>query len=322
MKTKPVNSISVAFIDRDGVMIYEPRDTFQINAADEVKILPNVILALKTLAQAGYRLVMVTNQDGLGTARYPQKNFDSAQNKLLDELKKEGIVFDGIFVCPHMPDEDCACRKPKTGLLKNFLNDNSIDRERSFSVGDRESDMQFAVNLGIDGYRMATNSSFPRISVVGRVSKETDVFIRCNLDGSGVFDVDTGIKFFDHMLEQISKHSLVDLYIRAKGDLEVDDHHTIEDVGIVLGEAISKALGDKRGINRYGFLLPMDDALAEAAIDLGGRPYFVFNAEFKREKVGDLPTEMVEHFFRSIADSLRANVHINVKYGKNEHHKI
>ncbi len=189
-------------------------------------------------------------------------------------------------------------------------------------MGDRETDMQFAKNLGIKGYKMETNSSFPRIAAVERNTKETQVSALCNLDGSGTFDIETGVKFFDHMLEQVSKHSLIDLSIRAKGDIAVDDHHTIEDVGLVLGEGLARSLGDRKGIRRYGFVLPMDDTLVEVAIDLGGRPYLVFNADFKREKVGDMPTEMVEHFFRSVAETLKANIHINVKYSKNEHHKI
>ena len=320
-KTSEKKSAAVAFIDRDGALIREP-DSLLVGSPDEVQILPGVIAGLKTLVQSGYKLAMITNQDGLGSSSYPLSAFDATQKKLLEPLKKEGVVFDEVFVCPHMPDDGCDCRKPKTGLVKKFLKDTPIDLERSFVVGDRETDMQLATNLGITGYKMERNSSFPRIAAVARTSKETDVFIRCNLDGQGIFDVDTGVKFFDHMLEQLSKHSLVDLTIRAKGDIAVDDHHTVEDVGLVLGEVLLQALGERKGIRRYGFLLPMDDTLVEVAIDLGGRPYLVFNAEFKREKVGDLPTEMVEHFFRSVADALKANIHINVKYSRNEHHKI
>lgn len=312
----------IAFLDRDGALIYEPPDTKQIDSLDKLKILPGVISGLKALVGQGYKLVMVSNQDGLGAKSFPKKDFELPQNKFLEILRKEDIVFYKIFICPHFRKDNCACRKPKLGLLKKFLNTESIDYGKSFMVGDRESDGEFAKNIGVKFYSMATNSSFPRIASVERGTKETQIFAQANLDGQGSFSIDTGINFFNHMLEQLSKHSLIDLTIKAKGDLQVDDHHTIEDVGLSLGEALLKALGDRKGIKRYGFLLPMDDTLVEAAIDLGGRPYLVFNSEFKREKVGDLPTEMVEHFFRSVAESLKANIHINVKYGRNEHHKI
>ncbi len=322
MKASNNQAIKVAFLDRDGTLIYEPPDTKQVDSLAKLRILPGVIVGLKTLLSQGFKLVMISNQDGLGTRVFPQKNFEAAQNKFLKDLKSNGIVFDQVFICPHFEKDKCDCRKPKTGLLKKFLKNNSIDCEKSFVVGDRESDREFAKNIGIKSYVMNTNSTFPRIASVERNTKETQIFVQCNLDGQGSFDIDTGINFFNHMLEQLSKHSLVDLTIKAKGDLQVDNHHTIEDVGLALGEALLKALGDRRGIKRYGFLLPMDETLVEVAIDLGGRPYLVFNCDFKREKVGDLPTEMVEHFFRSVAETLKANIHINVKYSRNEHHKI
>lgn len=316
------NSIKVAFIDRDGVLIYEPLDTKQIDSLDKLRILPGVIVGLKGLINQGYKLVMVSNQDGLGTKSFPAKDFEVVQNKLLELLKKEGVVFYAIFICPHFEKDNCNCRKPKVGLLGDFLKESPVDPKKSFMIGDRKSDEEFAKNLGIKFVKVLPNSVFPRLAAIERITKETQIFVQCNLDGQGNFSVDTGINFFNHMLEQLSKHSLIDLDLKANGDLQIDDHHTIEDVGLALGEALYRALGERKGIKRYGFLLPMDDTLAEVAIDLGGRPYLVFNCKFVREKVGDLPTEMVEHFFRSLAETLKANIHINIKYSRNEHHKI
>src|SRR3989338_5741889 len=318
---KSTEKLKIAFLDRDGVLIYEPQDTKQIDSLEKLEILPGVISGLKSLMASGYELVMVSNQDGLGTKSFPTRNFEIVQNKLLEVLKKEGISFYKIFICPHFEKDRCNCRKPKTGLLEKFLKED-IDFRNSFVVGDRKSDEELAENIGVKFYKVEVNGNFPRLATVERKTKETEVSIKCNLDGQGIFNIDTGVNFFNHMLEQLSKHSLVDLDIKAIGDLKIDDHHTIEDVGITLGESLLKALGERKGIKRYGFLLPMDDTLVEVAIDLGGRPYLVFNCDFKREKVGDLPTEMVEHFFRSVAETLKANIHINVKYSKNEHHKI
>ena len=321
-KAKKMELIKVAFIDRDGVLIYEPTDNKQIGSLDELKILPSVIEELKRIQGDGYELVMVSNQDGLGTSAFQTGNFEAPQKELLKLLGEQGVTFAKIFVCPHLPEDGCLCRKPKIGLVKKFLKETQIDYEKSFVVGDRETDADFAKNIGVRSYRMESNGTFPRIASVERATKETRVFVQCNLDGRGQSEIDTGLNFFNHMLEQLSKHSLVDIAVKAEGDLHIDEHHTVEDVGLALGTALLSALGERKGINRYGFLLPMDDTLVEAALDLGGRPYAVFNAEFKREKVGDLPTELVEHFFRSVAEALKANVHINVKYGKNEHHKI
>ncbi|MDP9249635.1 MAG: bifunctional histidinol-phosphatase/imidazoleglycerol-phosphate dehydratase HisB [bacterium] len=314
--------IKVAFIDRDGVMINEPEDTNQVDSVEKLKVLPRVMAGLKNLLAENYRLVMVSNQDGLGTDSFPTASFQTVQDRLLILLKESGVEFYKIFICPHFEEDKCNCRKPKPGLLGLFLNEENIDLEKSFVIGDRQSDEEFAKNIGIRCFRTTTNAPFARLATVERKTSETEIFLRCNLDGQGSFNIDTGVKFLDHMLEQFSKHSLVDLDIKSKGDLAIDDHHTIEDVGLALGQALQKALGDRTGIRRYGFLLPMDDTLAEVAVDLGGRPYLVFNCDFKREKVGDLPTEMVEHFFRSVAETLKANIHIRVKYSRNEHHKI
>lgn len=321
MKTKS-GPLKAVFIDRDGTLIYEPPDTRQVDSLEKLRILPHVISGLMSLADQGYKLIMVSNQDGLGTGSFPRRDFKLVQDKLLGDLKKNGIFFDEVFACPHCERDKCDCRKPKIGLLKKILEQNIVDKEKSFVIGDRESDKKFAENLGIKSYIMVTNSTFPRIGSAERNTKETQVFIRCNLDGQGIFDISTGVNFFNHMLEQFSRHSLIDLMIKARGDLQVDVHHIIEDVGLTLGQALSQALKERKGIKRYGFLLPMDDTLAEVAVDLSGRPYLVFNCKFKREKVGDLPTEMVEHFFGSLAESLKANIHINIKYSRNEHHKI
>ncbi|OGG58100.1 bifunctional imidazole glycerol-phosphate dehydratase/histidinol phosphatase [Candidatus Kaiserbacteria bacterium RIFCSPHIGHO2_02_FULL_49_16] len=322
MNAKNKELVKVAFIDRDGTIINEPKGTFQVDSLEKLEILPGVIEGLKRIQSDGYKLVMVSNQDGLGTKSFPAKNFEVAQNALLKLFEKEGIKFSEIFICPHFEKDNCDCRKPKAGLVSGFLKKETVDYERSFVVGDRESDAELAKNIGVRAYRMEPYGKFPRIASVERATKETKIFVQCNLDGQGQFSVNTGLNFFNHMLEQLSKHSLIDLAIKAEGDLQIDEHHTVEDVGIALGTALLEALGDRKGIDRYGFLLPMDDTLVETAIDLGGRPYAVFNAEFKREMVGDLPTELVEHFFISLAESLKANVHINVKYSKNEHHKI
>jgi imidazoleglycerol-phosphate dehydratase/histidinol-phosphatase len=314
--------IKIAFLDRDGALIFEPPDTKQIDSIDKLKILPGVIDELKNLRDSGYKFIMVSNQDGIGTKSFPKKDFEEPQNEFLRLLKLEGLEFYKIFICPHKKEENCSCRKPKIGLLKTWLKSEKINFEKSFMVGDRETDMEFAKNLGIRGIKMETNGRFPRIAARTRKTNETDIFVFANLDGTGEYNIDTGLNFFNHMLEQLSKHSLIDLCVKANGDLKVDEHHTIEDIAITLGETLTNALGEKRSIKRYGFLMPMDDSLVEVAIDLSGRPYFVFNCEFKREKIGDLPTEMIEHFFKSLSDSLKANIHINVRYGKNEHHKI
>lgn len=312
----------VAFIDRDGVLIFEPPDTRQIDSLEKLQILPGVLEGLARLIRDGYRLVMVTNQDGLGTPSFPKKDFELVQNALIARLKEGGVLFDEIFICPHFAADNCGCRKPKTGLLDEFQKTQNIDYEKSFLIGDRETDAQLAKNIGVRMYWAETNGAFPRIASGQRTTSETRIFVQCNIDGRGNFSINTGLNFLNHVLEQFSKHSLIDLVIRAEGDLHIDEHHTVEDVGLVLGSVLTEALGQRKGINRYGFLLPMDDTLVEVAVDLGGRPYLVFNCEFVREKVGDVPTELIEHFFKSVADTLKANIHINVRYSKNEHHKI
>ncbi len=331
--------MNVLFVDRDGTLVQEPPDE-QVDSFEKLAFIPGVVTGLGRLVRHGYKLVMVTNQDHLGTPRFPFKAFEPVQQRILDHLAGEGIRFDAVFVCPHVPEDNCACRKPKTGLLEDFMRSNPVDLKRSWVIGDRETDVQLARNLQVRAARLTrdagsaadiTRESFlelcnaivhaDRSARVVRSTKETTITVEIALDGTGRGTIRTGIGFFDHMLEQIAKHSGIDLTIDVKGDLRVDEHHTVEDTGIALGEAIRQALGEKRGIGRYGFVLPMDESLAQVALDLGGRPYCAFNATFTRERVGELPTELVEDFFRAFADGLRANLHITVN-GRNDHHQI
>ena len=335
----------ILFLDRDGVLIQEPPETFQVNTLDEMVLLPGLIRNLhKIRTQTDYLLVMVTNQDGLGTDVYPQENFDRVQGKLLQVLENEGVVFDAIHVDKSFKHENLPTRKPGTGRLTHYL-DGSYDLANSYVVGDRWSDISLAKNLGAKA--IGIRGLFPfgeweqqaeivvdtwdeisdyllrpkRRATVHRKTKETDILIKVLLDGSGQADISTGLGFFDHMLEQIARHGGIDLKIKVLGDLHIDEHHTIEDTGLALGEALLSALGDKRGIERYGFCLPMDDCLAQVALDFGGRPWLVWDADFKREKVGDMPTEMFHHFFKSISDTAKCNLNVKAE-GTNEHHKI
>ncbi len=338
--------MKVVFLDRDGTIIREPADE-QIDSLEKLEFIPGAITGLRRLVEKDFDLVMVTNQDGLGTTAFPQNNFDTAQNKLLQILEGEGIIFSGIFICPHTPEDTCACRKPKSTMLTDFLNNNDVDLQKSFVIGDRVTDIQLAKNLGCKSVLLKSNtidadpngtvtpdyitSKFSdacdfiikniRSATVNRKTNETDITVSVFIDGTGSHSINTGIGFFDHMLAQIAKHSLIDLNIVVKGDLHVDEHHTIEDTGLAAGECIRKALDDKKGIERYGFVLPMDEAQAQVALDLGGRPFFKFEGSFVREKVGEMPTELVEDFFRAFADGLRANLHISFS-GRNDHHKI
>jgi imidazoleglycerol-phosphate dehydratase / histidinol-phosphatase len=331
--------MNVVFLDRDGTIIVEPPDE-QIDSLEKLELIPGVIEGLRLLRDRGFQLVLVTNQDGLGTDRFPRSSFDAPQEKLLGILRGEGITFSRVFICPHTPADQCDCRKPKIGLVASYLKENTLDLQRTFVIGDRETDVQFGKNIGCKTVRLGdspqsnadiiTNSfldacryvaSSSRIAHVNRVTNETVIAVDVTLDGTGSYVVNTGLGFFDHMLAQLSKHSLIDIKVSVKGDLHVDEHHTIEDTGLALGEALRQALGEKRGIERYGFLLPLDESLAQVAIDLGGRPFFLFQGTFERERVGEFPTELVEDFFRAFADGLRANLHITVQ-GRNDHHKI
>ena len=320
----------IAFLDRDGCLIEEPSD-YQVDALDKIRLMPFVVPSLLKLKDAGYELVMVTNQDGLGTKSFPEKDFTLCQDFMLDLFKSQGIHFDAIYICPHFDKDRCLCRKPKTGLLTDYLSSTTWQRESSIMVGDRQSDMELAANLGVKGYQISQQASWqqivhevldkPRKASIHRGTKETKISVIADLDGSGVASIKTGIGFLDHMLESFSKHAKIDLSVLCEGDLWVDEHHTAEDIALALGKALLSALSDKRGIERFGFLLPMDEALCEVALDLSGRSYFVFEGSFKREAVGGLATELVPHFFRSLAEALGANIHMKVT-GDNEHHKI
>ncbi len=316
--------MKIAFLDRDGVLIYEPQDTFRVDSVSLLKILPGVVDGLKRLIDEGYQLVMVSNQDGIGKNGFSKKGFWDAQNLLMKRLNEQGIEFSHVFICPHGSQDKCSCRKPKTGLVKKlFMGKKPLfDLRRSFMLGDRKTDLEFAENLGIRGFLKTTNESFSRIASLERATNETDVFAQVNLDGRGEYKIDTGIGFFDHMLEQFARYAMVDLALFAKGDLKVDGHHVVEDAGLVLGRILNCALGDFKGIERYGFVLPMDESLAGVTIDLSNRPCLVFNAEFKRSNIGDFPTELVKEFFVALANNLKAAIHVNIYYGENDHHKI
>ena len=323
-------SEKVLFIDRDGTLIEEPADN-QVDALDKVKLYAGVIPALNQLADSGYRLVMVTNQDGLGTASFPEDDFRLCQEFVLDLFASQGILFDEVFVCPHRSEDACDCRKPRTGLLTNFLATTDLDTKRSAVIGDRQTDLQMAEKIGVPGFLISADSGWAEVcsalngqsrqASVERNTKETVIEATVNLDASGPISISTGIGFYDHMLEQIAKHGGFSLQVKCNGDLEVDEHHTVEDTAICLGAAIRGALGDKRGIGRYGFLLPMDESESKVSLDLSGRPFFVFKGEFPRNQVGGLPTELVKHFFQTLSDSLGAALHLEV-CGENTHHMV
>ena len=323
----------ILFVDRDGTLIKEPPIDFQVDRLDKLELLNNVIPALLKLTEFGFELVMITNQDGLGTESFPQTDFDLPHNAMMRIFESQGIQFTNTLICPHLPDAGCLCRKPHLGLVRPYLTDETVDLENSYVIGDRDSDMQLAENMGISGIKIGLGDSEelqwndivaqliskPRIATVKRTTKETSIEATVNLDGSGKYEVNTGIGFFDHMIEQLSKHGGFDLTLKVQGDLHIDEHHTVEDVGLTLGATIAKALGDKRGIGRYGFLLPMDETQAQVSLDLSGRPYFVFKGEFPKPMIGELSSEMVIHFFRSFAESLGATLHMHVT-GENAHH--
>lgn len=330
----------VLFIDRDGTLIVEPKTDFQVDSLEKLEFLPGVFQNLSKIAkEMDYELVMVTNQDGLGTASFPFENFIKPHEKMLQAFENEGVRFSEIFIDKSFEYENLPTRKPGTAMLQKYIYGN-YDLQNSFVIGDRKTDVQLAKNLGSKSIYISDENfnevtvtvknwreiyqylkQIPRKAIIKRTTKETDIEIEVNLDGSGKSEISTSLYFFDHMLEQISKHGNLDLKIKVNGDLQVDEHHTMEDTAIVLGEAILKALGSKKGIERYGFLLPMDECLAQVAIDFGGRPWLVWDADFKREKIGDCPTEMFYHFFKSFSDSAKCNLNIKVE-GDNEHHKI
>lgn len=314
------------FIDRDGTIIREPEDE-QIDSLEKLEFVPGAIGALSSLAKLDFVLVMVSNQDGLGTPSFPEEDFHPAHNKMLKTLEGEGVVFDKILIDRSFPQDNAPTRKPRTGLLTAYM-DGSYDLAASFVIGDRESDMELARNLGATGLKLGELSwaeiaarvrASERRCTVSRKTAETDISICVDLDGGLESFSDTGLKFFDHMLDQLPHHGGISLQVRCKGDLEVDEHHTVEDVGIALGEALRTALGDKRGIDRYGFALPMDESRAMVLLDLGGRSELVWDVHFTREYVGDVPTEMFRHFFKSMSDAMKANLYVKAE-GENNHH--
>ncbi len=345
----------VLFIDRDGTMILEPPPTFQIDSFQKLEFYPHMFEYLTKIAkELDFELVLISNQDGLGTDSFPEDTFWPVQNFIMRSLEKESIVFSDVLIDKSFPHENKPTRKPGLALLSKYIGNDDYDLANSFVIGDRMTDVMLARNLGCKAIYLNNNESLGAEELDGskkemekfiglettewkdiyeflklparkiiheRNTNETKISVEINLDGTGKAEINTGIPFFDHMLDQIARHGQMDLKLTCKGDLHIDEHHTIEDVGIALGEAIAKGLGDKRGIERYGFLLPMDDCLAQVALDFGGRAWLVWEAEFKREKVGEMPTEMFSHFFKSFSDAAKANLNIKAE-GENEHHKI
>lgn len=344
----------VLFIDRDGTLVLEPPIDYQLDSLEKLEFYPGVFQWMSKIAKLGYELVMVTNQDGLGTESFPEETFWPTQDKIVKTFKNEGVIFDAIKIDKSFPEENSPNRKPRTGMLTEYLNGEEYDLKNSFVIGDRLTDVELAKNLGSKAIFISENngagddelitkkeelqnsiclettdwkdiyelvSRGTRQATVKRTTKETDIDISIDLDGTGESKISTGLAFFDHMLDQISKHGLIDLNIQVKGDLEVDEHHTIEDTAIALGECIAEALGNKKGIERYGFCLPMDDCLAQVALDFGGRNWIEWQAEFSREMIGKMPTEMFFHFFKSFSDAAKCNLNIKAE-GTNEHHKI
>ena len=324
----------ILFLDRDGTLNEEPPDE-QVDSLEKIRLMPDVVPALLRLTRAGFTFVMVTNQDGLGTPSLPRQSFELAHRFILNLFASQGITFDAVFICPHYEREKCGCRKPELGMVRAYVDAEPIDAARSYMIGDRDTDLKFAANLGIPGVRVrlggTPEETWPAIAArilgearraqVRRKTKETEVMIDVDLSREGPSSIATGLGFFDHMLEQIAKHGGFALQLKCQGDLHIDEHHTIEDCALGLGLALREALGDKRGIARYGFLLAMDEAEAQVALDLSGRPYFVWEGRFNRERIGEMPTELVPHFFRSLAETLGAALHISVR-GENTHHMV
>ncbi|QJC36424.1 bifunctional histidinol-phosphatase/imidazoleglycerol-phosphate dehydratase HisB [Enterobacteriaceae endosymbiont of Donacia simplex] len=321
----------ILFIDRDGTLISEPKNNHQVDNINKLFFEKYVIIALSELKKFSYLFVIITNQDGLGSTDFPYESFNIPHNFMINVFKSQNIKFENIFICPHHSYDNCICRKPNITLLSSYIN-NNLDKKNSYVIGDRLTDIKLAKNIGINGilYNKKTYNwlniltdltPIKRYAIIKRKTKETSIHIELFLNKEGKSNISTGINFLNHMLEQIAVHGGFILNIYSKGDLYIDDHHTIEDIAILLGQAFTKAIGDKKGINRFGFLLPMDDSLAQCSLDLSGRPYLQYYVKFKYKKVGDLSTEMVKHFFYSLSYSMACNIYLKVT-GENDHHKI
>lgn len=321
----------ILFIDRDGTLIHEPKDNFQIDSLKKLSLEPYVIPALTELKNIGFNFIIVTNQNGLGSVCFPKNKFDIPHQFMIQIFQSQGIQFEQIFICPHLPTEDCNCRKPKTGLVDSWLNNTQIDQCNSYVIGDRDTDMTFAKNMNLQGIqycRKTLNWQKIKDYLIQRYrsahiyhnTSETNITVDIWLDQHHTSYIDTGIKFFDHMLNQIAIHAGIYMKIIAKGDVHIDDHHTIEDTALTLGTAFNQALHNKQGIERFGFILPMDESIAQCILDLSGRPYFQYDAKYNFQKIGDLSTEMIEHFFRSLSVKMNCSLHLKA-IGHNDHHK-